>query len=356
MSTLDHIADLRARGGGRGRRGRDDRAASRSCGSSGSAGRPSCPTSCAPSPSCRPRSAAPSAAPPTRRARRSTRSIEETEARLEAGRARAAPGARPRRRHAARHAAAARRAPAPAHRRRGGRSRTSSSGSASGARGPEVETVHYNFDALNHAAGAPGARAQRHVLHRPTQRGAAHPHLADAGPRDGGAAAAALRRHPGPRLPPRQRRDAHAAVPPGRRLAVDEDITLADLKGTLLAFSRAIFGADREVRLRPHFFPFTEPERRGRLSCFHCGGTGPGDGARCRCARASGWIEILGAGMVHPNVFGPCAAATTPSMQGFAFGMGIERIAMLRHGIPDIRLLHDNDLRFLEQFGWSSSR
>ena len=133
-------------------------------------------------------------------------------------------------------------------------------------------------------------------------------------------------------------------------LAVDEDITLADLKGTLLAFARAIFGDEREVRLRPHFFPFTEPSVEVDVSCFNWRARRR---RRCRVCKGTGWLEILGAGMVDPNVFGYVAehGYDPERIQGFAFGMGIERIAMLKHGIPDLRLLYDNDLRFLEQFG-----
>ena len=152
------------------------------------------------------------------------------------------------------------------------------------------------------------------------------------------------------------RRDSDATHTPQfhqiEGLAVDEDITLADLKGTLLAFARAIFGPDREVRLRPHFFPFTEPSVEVDVSCFMQART-------CATARAAavckdtGWVEILGSGMVDPNVFGYVAeyGYDPERVQGFAFGMGIERIAMLKHGVPDLRLLYDNDVRFLEQFG-----
>jgi phenylalanyl-tRNA synthetase alpha chain len=132
-------------------------------------------------------------------------------------------------------------------------------------------------------------------------------------------------------------------------LAVAQDITMADLKGTLLAFSRAIFGDERELRLRPHFFPFTEPSVEIDVSCFNCAR----DGSPCRVCKGTGWLEILGAGMVDPNVFGfvEGGAYDPEKVQGYAFGMGVERIAMLKHGIPDLRLLYDNDLRFLEQFG-----
>ena len=141
-------------------------------------------------------------------------------------------------------------------------------------------------------------------------------------------------------------------------LAVDEDITLADLKGTLLVFAREMFGDEREVRLRPHFFPFTEPSVEVDVSCFHCDGEGHlRDGSRCYLCKGEGWLEVLGAGEVDPNVYSYVATNEHNSpgydperVQGFAWGMGIERIAMLMHGIPDLRLYYENDLRFLEQF------
>ena len=142
-------------------------------------------------------------------------------------------------------------------------------------------------------------------------------------------------------------------------LAVDEDITLADLKGTLLVFARAVFGDRREVRLRPHFFPFTEPSVEVDVSCFLCDGAGfLRDSSRCHLCKGEGWLEVLGAGEVDPNVYSFVATtdANAPGydpekVQGFAWGMGVERIAMLKHGIPDLRLYYENDLRFLEQFG-----
>jgi len=153
------------------------------------------------------------------------------------------------------------------------------------------------------------------------------------------------------------RRDSDATHTPQfhqvEGLAVDEDITLADLKGTLLAFARAIFGEEREVRLRPHFFPFTEPSVEVDVSCFNCREGFERDGSRCSLCKGTSWIEILGSGMVDPNVFEHVRehGYDPERVQGFAFGMGIERIAMLKHRVPDLRLFYDNDLRFLEQFG-----
>ena len=121
----------------------------------------------------------------------------------------------------------------------------------------------------------------------------------------------------------------------------------------LLEFARAMFGPDRQIRLRPHYFPFTEPSVEVDVSCFKCGGTGWLGAERCNLCKGSGWIEILGSGMVDPNVLGFVAdnGYDPDRVQGFAFGMGIERIAMLRHGVPDLRMFYDNDVRFLAQFG-----
>jgi phenylalanyl-tRNA synthetase alpha chain len=126
-------------------------------------------------------------------------------------------------------------------------------------------------------------------------------------------------------------------------LAVDENITLADLKGTLQHLLRSLFGAERETRFATHFFPFTEPSIEAYVSCFLC------DGAGCRVCKHSGWIEIGGAGMVDPNVF-EFVGYDPEKVTGFAFGWGLERIGLLRHGLPDIRALWENDLRLLEQF------
>ena len=138
-------------------------------------------------------------------------------------------------------------------------------------------------------------------------------------------------------------------------LAIDEDITLADLQGVLLAVrARRCSARTREVRLRPGYFPFTEPSVEVDVSCFRCGGTGYRAAASAaRTCKGEGWIEILGSGMVDPNVLGYVAenGYDPERVQGFAFGMGIERIAMLEHGVPDLRMLFENDVRLLEQFG-----
>jgi phenylalanyl-tRNA synthetase alpha chain len=126
-------------------------------------------------------------------------------------------------------------------------------------------------------------------------------------------------------------------------LAVDESITLADLKGTLLHLARALFGEDRRVRFLTDFFPFTEPSLGAAVSCFLC------DGSGCSVCKETGWIEIGGSGLVDPNVLRN-VGYDPEQVSGFAFGLGLERIAMLRHGIPDIRMFWENDLRFLRQF------
>lgn len=126
-------------------------------------------------------------------------------------------------------------------------------------------------------------------------------------------------------------------------LAVDRGVTLADLKGTLLHLMRALFGEERQVRFRTHYFPFTEPSIEPDVSCFLC------DGGGCSVCKHSGWIEMGGAGMVDPELFG-FVGYDPEEVSGFAFGLGLERIAMLRHGLPDLRELWENDLRLLRQF------
>ncbi|WP_251497801.1 phenylalanine--tRNA ligase subunit alpha [Otoolea muris] len=126
-------------------------------------------------------------------------------------------------------------------------------------------------------------------------------------------------------------------------LVIDKCITFSDLKGTLAEFAREMFGEDTRVKFRPHHFPFTEPSAEMDVSCFKCGGKG------CRFCKGSGWIEILGCGMVHPHVLEMCGI-DPESYSGFAFGVGLERIALLKYEIDDMRLLYENDIRFLTQF------
>ncbi len=220
------------------------------------------------------------------------------------------------------------------------------------AEGPEVERVYYNFDALNHDPAHP-ARLRSDTFYVADEI-VLRTHTSPMQVR-------AMEQQPPPLfliVPGRvYRRDSDATHTPQfhqiEGLAVDEDITLADLKGTLLQFARAIFGDERQVRLRPHFFPFTEPSVEIDVSCFRCNGTGHlKDGSRCGLCKGTGWIEILGAGMVDPNVFSYVRehGYDPEKVQGFAFGMGIERIAFLKHGVSDLRLFYDNDLRFLRQF------
>jgi len=126
-------------------------------------------------------------------------------------------------------------------------------------------------------------------------------------------------------------------------LVVDKNIRFSDLKGTLLSFARQMFGQEQRIRLRPSFFPFTEPSAEVDISCVICGGSG------CRTCKQTGWLEILGSGMVHPRVL-EMGGYDPEEVSGFAFGMGVERIAMLRYGLDDLRLLFENDVRFLRQF------
>ncbi len=212
--------------------------------------------------------------------------------------------------------------------------------------GREVETTHYNFDGLNFPAGHP-ARSPLQTLFLDDET--------------------VLRTETSPsqirtmeqQQPPVYivtlgrvyRRDTPDAThtPTFHQvegLAIDEGITLADLKGTLLHFMRAIFGPDRRVRFRTHYFPFTEPSIEPDVSCFLC------DGAGCPVCKHSGWLEMGGSGMVDPALyeFVDPEAYDSERVSGFAFGLGLERIAQLRHDVTDIRLLWDDDLRFLRQF------
>jgi len=209
--------------------------------------------------------------------------------------------------------------------------------------GPEVEWTYYNFDALNHSIYHPARDPQDtfyindSVLLR-TQTSPMQVRAME------------LQKPPVKVVVPgtvyrRDQVDAtHSPVfHQLEGLYVDKNITFADLKGALTEFAQSFYGRDRKVRFRPHFFPFTEPSAEMDVSCMICGGTG------CRVCKNEGWIEILGAGMVHPNVL-KAAGYDPESVTGFAFGLGIERIVMLKYGIDDMRLLFENDLRFLSQF------
>ena len=132
-------------------------------------------------------------------------------------------------------------------------------------------------------------------------------------------------------------------------LVVDKNITFADLKGTLEEFAKQLFGPETKTKFRPHHFPFTEPSAEVDVSCFKCGGSGEIEGHSCRFCKGSGWIEILGCGTVHPNVLRMCGI-DPEEYTGFAFGVGLERIALLKYEIDDMRLLYENDIRFLKQF------
>ena len=211
------------------------------------------------------------------------------------------------------------------------------------AEGPEIETDWFNFEALNIPKDHPARDMQdtfylsEDVLLR-THTSPAQVHVMQA-------------QKPPVRIivPGRvYRRDvADATHSPVfhqvEGLAVDARITMADLKGTLDLFAREMFGPRSRIRFRPSFFPFTEPSAEVDVLCFLCGGEG------CRVCKQSGWLEILGSGMVHPNVL-RTVGYDPEEVTGWAFGMGIERIAMLKYGVDDIRLFFENDIRFLKQF------
>ena len=223
------------------------------------------------------------------------------------------------------------------------------------ARGPEVETDYYAFEALNIPVGHPARDGFDTFFVGPPGSDDAIDPAAEG--------RILLRPHTSPmqvrymegHKPPIKvvipgktyRRDNDATHVPVfhqlEGLMVDEGVTVADLKGTLEYFARAMFGDDRRIRLRPDHFPFTEPSLEVHVSCFQC------DGKGCPLCRYSGWIEILGSGMVHPNVlrFG---GIDPERYTGFAFGVGIDRIAMLKYGVDDLRTMLDNDLRFIRQF------
>jgi phenylalanyl-tRNA synthetase alpha chain len=219
--------------------------------------------------------------------------------------------------------------------------------------GPEIEYEYYNITALNHPPDHP-ARLPHDTFY-----------LAER---------VVLRTHTSPmqiRAMEKQQPPIFIVVP-GRvyrpdtpdathvpmfhqleALAIDQDITLADLQGMLLSFARQMFGETTEVRLRPGYFPFTEPSVEVDVSCFRCNGTGFEGSQRCGTCKGEAWIEILGSGMVDPNVLDYVAGNgyDKERVQGFAWGMGIERIASIVYEVPDLRMLFDNDLRVLQQFG-----
>ncbi|MGD7044181.1 phenylalanine--tRNA ligase subunit alpha [Jeotgalibacillus proteolyticus] len=212
--------------------------------------------------------------------------------------------------------------------------------------GPEVEKDYYNFEALNLPKGHP-ARDMQDSFYI-TEDILLRTHTSPVQART-------MERHKG-KGPVKiicpgkvYRRDNDDATHSHQfmqieGLVVDENIRMSDLKGTLNVFAKKMFGEDREIRLRPSFFPFTEPSVEMDISCKICGGKG------CSVCKGTGWIEILGAGMVHPNVL-EMAGFDSKKYTGFAFGMGPERIAMLKYGIDDIRHYYANDQRFLTQFG-----
>ena len=220
--------------------------------------------------------------------------------------------------------------------------------------GPELEDDYHNFEALNMPAEHP-ARDMQDTLYLETPvRSAA------------GTPATLLRTHTsGMQIRyMEQHQPPVRLIAPGRvyrrdnldlthtpmftqveGLVVGEGVSLADLKGTLFVFLRELFGEERKLRFRPSFFPYTEPSAEVDISCGACGGTG----RECAMCKRTGWLEILGSGMVHPAVF-EAVGYDPERYTGFAFGLGIERVALLKWGVEDIRLFYENDLRFLEQF------
>lgn len=213
------------------------------------------------------------------------------------------------------------------------------------AEGPEVEKDYYNFEALNLPKSHPARDAQDsfYITEEVLLRTQTSP-----------VQARTMEKHDG-KGPVKiicpgkvYRRDSDDATHSHQfmqieGLVVAENIRMSDLKGTLELFAKKLFGEDREIRLRPSFFPFTEPSVEVDVSCFKCGGHG------CNICKQTGWIEVLGSGMVHPNVL-EMSGFDSKKYSGFAFGMGVERIAMLKYGIDDIRHFYTNDVRFLKQF------
>ena len=210
--------------------------------------------------------------------------------------------------------------------------------------GPEIENDYYNFEALNLPKDHPARDMQDsfYITEEYLLRTHTSPVQARTMQSRGG-------NEPVRMIAPGRvyRRDYDATHSPMfhqvEGLVIDKGISLADLKGTLELFLKEMFGSNVKVRLRPSFFPFTEPSAEVDISCVICGGKG------CRVCKNSGWLEILGSGMVHPNVL-TMSGYDPQQVSGFAFGMGVERIAMLKYGIDDLRLFFENDLRFIRQF------
>lgn len=212
------------------------------------------------------------------------------------------------------------------------------------AEGPEIETDYYNFEALNIPKEHPAREMQDSFYMTPELLLRTHTSPVQVRTMEKVA----------PQVPIRiiapgkvYRRDDDATHSPMfhqvEGLVIDQDISLSDLKGTLLLFARQMFGPDQQVRLRPSFFPFTEPSAEVDIACVMCSGQG------CRVCKETGWIEILGSGMVHPRVL-EMSGYDPEEYTGYAFGMGVERIAMLKYGIDDLRLFFLNDVRMLRQF------
>jgi phenylalanyl-tRNA synthetase alpha chain len=210
--------------------------------------------------------------------------------------------------------------------------------------GPEIELDYYNFEALNLPKDHPARDMQDSFYITPEVLLRTHTSPVQV----------RVMEKRNPEIPIRiiapgrvYRRDDDATHSPMfhqvEGLVIDKKITFGDLKGTLLAFARGMFGEKQQIRLRPSYFPFTEPSAEVDISCIMCNGSG------CRVCSQTGWLEILGSGMVHPHVL-EMSGYDPEKVTGFAFGMGVERIAMLKYGIDDLRLLFDNDLRFLQQF------
>ncbi|MFR9013328.1 MAG: phenylalanine--tRNA ligase subunit alpha [Desulfovibrio piger] len=216
------------------------------------------------------------------------------------------------------------------------------------ASGPEVENDFYNFESLNMPPEHP-ARDMQDTLYI-TERVLMRTHTSPVQVRT-----MLGRKPPLAIVAPGKvyRRDSDLTHTPMfhqvEGLVVGQNISMAHLRGTLTAFVRSVFGGHTEVRFRPSFFPFTEPSAEVDISCCMCGGKGHINGEPCRVCKTTGWVEILGCGMVDPAVF--ASVGYPADVSGFAFGLGVERVAMLKYGIGDLRMFFENDVRFLGQFG-----